>query len=158
MNETLIVGAILVVAWVGLLLLRVPSSIAFLSLLIGQLLSTEASSDLYEIIAGIVAIPELRYVQIALLLLPLVITIGLMRNRVSKSKRTIELVPSLFVAALTLVLLAPLLMPLQNLLDTVTNDQWTTYKSIIVIAAAASGLVSAYLSYPKPVKVDKHAK
>ena len=62
MNEALILGGIVLVLWVGLFLLRVPTSIAFLSLLIGQLLSTEASEDVYEFVASVLNIARIEYV------------------------------------------------------------------------------------------------
>jgi hypothetical protein len=159
MNELLILGGILAALWIGLLILRVPSSIAFLSLLIGQLLSTEASVDVYSFIGSILHISEIKYVQMALLLLPLLLTLLFLRGRVSKAKMGIEALPVLFVAALTILLLAPLLRPLQTILDAATKDQLEAYKSIIVIAASISGLLSAWLSYPKlHSKHDKHGK
>ncbi len=155
MNETLILGGIILVAWVGLLLLRVPSSIAFLSLLIGQLVSSEAGPDVYAFIGSAVRVNDSHYVQLALLVLPLFVTILLLRGRVAKHKLAIEAVPNLFVVALTMVLLAPLLPVLGAALDMATHDKLSAYKTIIVVAASVSGLLSAWLSYPKPNK-DKH--
>lgn len=157
----LILGGITAGLWLALLFLRVPSSIAFLSLLIGQLLSTEVDDDIYSLISSMMNVPDTRYVQIGLLVAPLVLTVLILHGRVAKSKVFIEAIPLLLLSALTLVLLGPLLDPLNNLLQTATNGQLTAYKSIIVVAASASGLVSAWLSYPKAVhlgKSKKHAK
>lgn len=160
MNETLILGGILLLLWLGLLLLRVPSSIALLSLLIGQLLSTEASADVYSFVGTITHVSQLQYVQVALLLLPLLLTILFLRGRVAKAKIFIEAVPTLLLAALTIVLLAPLLSQLNILLDIASKDQLEAYKSIIVVAASVSGLLSAWLSYPKSggKRHGKHGK
>ncbi len=155
MNETLILGGIIIVAWVGLLLLRVPSSIAFLSLLIGQLVSSETGSDVYARIGSTLRVNNNHYVQVALLILPLAVTILLLRGRVAKHKLAIEAVPDLFVVALTMLLLAPLLPALGAALDMATHDKLGSYKTIIVLAASVSGLLSAWLSYPKPHH-DKH--
>lgn len=158
MNELLILGGVSVVVWIGLLRLRVPSSIAFLSLLIGQLLANEASTEAYDLVSSVIQVSEVRYVQAALLLLPLLLTIVFLRMRVAKSKLVIEAVPALFVVALTAVLLAPLLPALDNLLDMATRDQLDTYRTIIVIAASVSGLLSAWLSYPKPAAGKESGK
>ena len=157
MNEALILGGIVLVLWVGLFLLRVPTSIAFLSLLIGQLLSTEASEDVYEFVASVLNIARIEYIKAVLLILPLLLTIGFLRNRVPKPKMLIELIPTLFIVSLTLVLIGPFIQPLQNLMEAATHDQLEAYKSIIVVAASISGLLSGWLSYPKPPK-DHHGK
>jgi hypothetical protein len=149
MNETLILGGIVVALWLGLLFLRVPSSIAFLSLLIGQLLSNEASADVYSFVGTVTHVSQLQYIQLALLLLPLLLTVLFLRGRVSKAKIVIEAVPMLLLAALTILLAAPLLSQLDILLDMASKDQVDAYKSIIVVAASVSGLLSAWLSYPK---------
>lgn len=154
----LILGGVTAGLWLALLFLRVPSSIAFLSLLIGQLLSTEVDDDIYSLISSMMNVPDTRYVQIGLLVAPLVLTVLILHGRVAKSKVFIEAIPLLLLSALTLVLLSPLLDPLNNLLQTVTNNQLTAYKSIIVVAASASGLVSAWLSYPKAAHLGKPKK
>lgn len=149
MTEMLILGGITAGLWLALLFLRVPSSIAFLSLLIGQLLSTQVDQDIIDLISSMINIPDHRYVQAGLLLLPLLLTVLILHHRVAKSKVFIEAVPLLLLSALTIILLAPLVTSLNTLLAMATNDQLTAYKSIIVVAASASGLVSAWLSYPK---------
>lgn len=157
MNPAIILGAIVLVSWVALLWLRVPSSIAFLSLLIGQLVSSEASPDVYSFISSTINVSETQYVQLALLVLPLLLTILLLRNRVPKSKVSIEAIPLLFVVALTVMLIAPLLPVLRDALDTATKGQLDAYKTIIIIAASVSGLISAWMSYPK-AHSDEHKK
>lgn len=160
MNETLILGGIVLVLWLFLLFLRVPSSIAFLSLLIGQLLSTEASADVYSFIGSVTNISQLEYVKVGLLLLPLLLTVLILKGRVAKSKLIIEGIPLLLLAALTILLLAPLLSQLNVFAQATSNNQLNAYRSIIVVAASASGLASAWFSYPKSLgkQRGKHAK
>ena len=158
MNEALILGGIILVLWLGMLLLRVPSSIAFFSLLIGQLLATEASDDVYGFVGSMVHVSRPEYVQAALLLLPLALTILILHGRVVKTKLFIEAVPLFLLAALAILLTAPLLSQLDILLDKASNDQVDAYKSIIVVAASISGLLSAWLSYPKHASKKKHGK
>lgn len=158
MNELLILGVVIVVAWFGLLLLRVPSSIAFLALLIGQLLANEASVEVYNFIGSVTKVSDLRLVQIGLLVLPLLLTLLFLRGRVPKSKMIIEAVPVLMVVALSAILISPLQPQLKSLLEMASNDRLDAYKSIIVIAASVSGLLSAWLSYPKAAHSDHHKK
>ena len=149
MNELLILGGILAALWLALLFLRVPSSIAFLSLLIGQLLSSEASADVYSFIGSVFKINDLKYIELALLLLPLLLTILFLKGRVAKSKLFIEAIPMLLLAALTIILVSPLLSQLNILLDMASKNQVDSYRSLVVVAASVSGLLSAWLSYPK---------
>jgi hypothetical protein len=160
MNEMLILGGVLLAGWAGLIWLRAPSSIAFLSLLIGQLLSTEASVDVYGLIGSLTSINDIRYIQATLLLLPLGLTLLLLRNRVAKSKVMIEALPLLFVVALTIVLVSSVIPEVKTSLDMATDDQLDAYKTIVVVAASVSGLLSAWLSYPKPAHKEhgKHGK
>ncbi len=149
MNEMLILGGIVLLAWFLLIWLRVPSSIAFLSLLIGQLLAAQASDNVYSFLLSALKIPEKDYIQAALMMLPLLLTLAFLRNHVAKSKLVIEAGPLLFIVALTIVLLAPFIAPLETLLNQATNNQVDAYKSMIVVAASVSGLLSAWLNYPK---------
>jgi hypothetical protein len=154
----LVLGAILIVIWVAILALRVPSFVAFFSLLVGQLLATEASSDVYEFVSSLLQIPEFRYVQIGLLFLPLLLTVLFLKGRVAKSKLYIEFIPALFVAATALMLFYPLAPELQKVLDSQTQDKTEYYKTIIIGAASVSGLLSAWLTYPKHHSDKKHGK
>lgn len=138
-------------------MLRVPSSIAFLSLLIGQLLTNEASVEVYNLVAALTPIGQLRDVQVILLLLPLLLTILFLKGRIPKSKLAIEALPTLFVVGLCVVLLSPVIQELKIFVDMATDDQADTYNTIIVIAASVSGLLSAWFSYPRPAH-DKHHK
>lgn len=144
----LILGGIVLGLWLIFLLLRVPSSIAFLSLLIGQLLASEASEDVYDFIGSIINVQQQEYVQITLLLLPLLLTVLFLRGRVVKSKMFIEAIPTLLLAALTVMLLAPLLDQLNVLINGSLKNQINDYRSIVIVAASISGLLSAWLSYP----------
>lgn len=157
MNELLILGGITLGAWLSLLFLRVPSSVAFLSVLIGQLLANQASDDVYDFVSAVAQINDPQYVKIGLQVLPLLLTALLMRNRVPKNKLYVEGVPILLVSALTIMLLGPLVPALNTLLITATHNQVDAYKSIIVVAASVAALLSAWLSYPK-VHHDKEKK
>lgn len=152
----LILGGIIVGFWLLLMYMRAPSSIAFLSILIGQLLSKEAGANVYDFVASVLQIKEPRFIEIALLLLPLILTVLILKNRVPQAKLYVEAVPLLLVSALTLSLLAPLVPELNDLINQATNNQLDSYKSLIVAASTVSALLSAWLSYPKIGKKKKH--
>lgn len=156
MNEMLILGGILAAVWLALMYMRVPSSIAFLSILIGQLLSQEAGANVYDFVTSILQINEARYLEMALLLLPLLLTVLFLRNHVPQAKLYVEAVPLLLVSALTLSLLGPLIPELNDLMVKATDNQIESYKSIIVVASTVSALLSAWLSYPKISTKKKH--
>lgn len=153
----LVLGGIVVVSWIVMLVLRVPASIAFLSLLIGQLLVSQAGPDVFSFVSSSANISDVRYVQMAMLLLPLLLTVLILRARVPASKLLFEAVPMLLVVALAVFLLAPLLFPLENLLNTATDGRANSYQSMVAAGASVAGLVSAWLSYPKPAN-GKHRK
>lgn len=158
MPEIVMLGAILAGLAIVLLALRVPSFVAFFSLLIGQLLATQSTNDVYDFAGSIVHLNDSRYVQIALLFLPVLLTILFLRGRVAKSKLVIEFIPALFVAATALVLLYPLVPEFQSKLDQITSGRIQMYQTAVIIAASISGLLSAWMSYPKPAhgKHEKH--
>jgi hypothetical protein len=79
-----------------------------------------------------------------------------MRGRVKKSQLPIELIPALFVALVGVLLAVPFIPELQTIVDSVTKDQSEQYRSVVLLAAAVSGLFSAWMSYPKPH--DKHGE
>lgn len=156
MEEMLILGGVVAVVWFAIIYLRVPSFAAFFSLLIGQLLNNEASSEAYDFASGVIGVSEFNYVKLALLLLPLAITILLLRGRRPKSKLALDLIPALFVALVAVLLAYPLIPGGEDLVEMATNDQVDRYKTVLLIAASISGLLSAWTSYPKTE--GKHGK
>jgi hypothetical protein len=151
-------GILFAVVLLAIVYLRVPSFVAFFSLLVGQLLATEASEDVYEFAGSVLNIAEFRYVQVALLLLPFLLTILFLKGRVPKSKLFIEILPAAFVSATAITLLYPLIPELQDALVSATEGRIDDYKTIVISAASISGLVSAWLTYPKHGSSDKHGK
>lgn len=156
MTELLILGGILAALWFVIVFLRVPAFAAFFSLLIGQLLSNEVSNQAYDFVGGVVGLSEFSYVKLSLLLLPLALTLLLLRGRRAKSKLALDLVPALFVSVVTVLLVYPLVPNGDNLVEMATNDQVERYKTVLLIAASIAGLLSAWTSYPKPE--GKHGK
>lgn len=137
--EVLIVPAVLAVVWIGILVLRVPTLPAFLSLLIGGLISSEVS----------LSISSSTATEIGLLVLPLAVTIFILRGRSPKSKLMMEFMPALAVAIVLVLFLYPSVNELRNGLDMVTNDKIADYRPWLLISSSILVLVNSLLAYPK---------
>ncbi len=134
----------------GILFLRVPAFAVLFSLLVGQVLSMQASGDVYSFIADLSGIARYEYVQTILLLLPFILTLVFLRGRAPKGKLAYELLPAVFASITLLVLLYPNVQFVRTILDIATNDQIEGYTSATLIIASVLGLVSVWISYPKP--------
>ncbi len=141
-----------------MLYLRVPVFAVLFSLLVGQVLSLQAGSDVYSFIADLTGLAKLAYVQIALLLLPVVLTVVFLRGRTEKNKLAFELLPAVFTSLTLLLLLYPNLPFMRDILDGATNNQIDGYRSVSLIIASVLGLVSVWISFPKTHHKGKHDK
>lgn len=150
-------AAVVVALWLALLYLRVPSTIVFFSLLVGQLLATQLGSETSDLIDQYTNVPDFRYILTSLLIIPVIITVLFLRGRVSSSKRIIEALP-LLLCALSLVIFVDNYYSFSSKLPQDQVQLLETYESLIVSAGAVLSLVSAWLSYPKPHKSKHHKK
>ena len=135
--------------WIFLLFQRVPAMALFFSLLVGQILSTEISGEVYSIIAGVLNINDYGQVQLGLLLIPVILTILFLRHKVPRSKFLIEAIPMLFVVAAAAIFVYPHVRPIQDVLEEITDHKVETYKNVIITIASLSSLFSAWFSYPQ---------
>ena len=157
-NELIVLAVIVLVFWGGILLLRIPAFAVLFSLLVGEVLSTKGGEDAYRFASGVSGVAQFQYIQIALLVLPLILTAVFLKGRVQKSKIVYEVVPALFGAITLLLLLYPLVPVLKNTMDMALNDQIDRYGSISLIIASILGLVSVWISFPKGNSGSKHEK
>ncbi len=145
-NELIIVAIILAIVWIGILVLRVPAFVAFFSLLVGQVLSTELALN----------ISGFKYSQVVLLVLPLAVTMFLLRGRVPKSKLLVEFLPAFSVAVVLMLFLYPMIYALSAALDIVTNNRLMDYKSWLLVISSVLILTTALLNYPKSHEGKHH--
>ena len=145
-NELIIVAIILAIVWIGILVLRVPAFVAFFSLLVGQVLSTELSLN----------ISGFKYSQVVLLVFPLAVTMFLLRGRVPKSKLLVEFLPAFSVAVVLMLFLYPMIYALSVALDIVTNNRLMDYKSWLLVISSVLILTTALLNYPKSHEGKHH--
>jgi len=157
MDNAFVLIGIVAAIWIFLVLMQVPATVVFFSILVGQLLAVQLSDETYDLVTQYTSIPDFRYVQVALLLTPVVITILFLRGRVSKSKRLIEAVP-LLLAAASITIFIDNYFAISRSLPTDQSTLLRTYESLVVSAGAVLSLVSAWFSYPKPHKDKKHKK
>lgn len=134
----------------GILYFRVPAFAVIYSLLVGQVLSMQASADIYKFITDLFNLGKYDYVQVALLILPIILTVMFLKGRAAKNRLMYELVPAVFAAIALLVLLYPYVPFVRTLLDIATSDQIEGYRSASLIIASVLGLVSVWVSFPKP--------
>jgi hypothetical protein len=152
-NAIILIGGI-VILWAVLVFLRAPATVIFFSLLVGQLLASQLADEVYDLMSGS-SFADTSYISVGLLILPVLITLLLLRDHVSKSRRLIEAGPLLLAAASIIIFVDNYLDLSQNL----KPDQASllqTYEQLIVSVGAVSSLVSSWLNYPKPGKHKKH--
>lgn len=154
--ESIVLAVVVLGMAVGLLLLRVPIFAALFSLLVGQVLSAQASSDVYGFLASLSGFLTYQYVQAGLLILPLALTVFFLKGRMDKSRIIFEAIPALFVGVTALLLLYPLLPFIANFLDMGTEGQIKNFRSLALIVASVLGLVSVWISVPKKHVEGKH--
>lgn len=155
-TELIVVAAGVAVLWFGLLYLRVPTFAALFSVLVGQMLSSQAGQDAYQFASSVSGVAEFQYVQIALLVLPLILTLFFLKGRLPKSRIIMEAMPALFTAITLLLLVYPLLPVLKTAVDIATNDRIEQYTMLAYIGASILGLISVWTSFPKSHGDSKH--
>jgi hypothetical protein len=146
MNDTFLIIGIVAALWAIFLFVRAPAATLFLSLLTGQLLATQASAQIYSWVNPFFAINDFRYLQLALLVVPVLITLFFLRGRVSKAKLPFEAVPYLLIAAAGVLIAVDYSWALQQKVQSVQN-QFGDYRAIVIIAASVFSLVSAWTTH-----------
>jgi len=147
-NDLIIPIAALAGAWLVFVILRAPSIVLFLSLLIGQVLSVQQSGQVYAWIEPIVHVKDIKYLQLAILLLPVILTLLILKDRITKPKLTMEAIPYLFIAAAGVLFASDYIFALQQKIQ-MSEQQFGSYKSVVIAVASISTLVSAWLTYPR---------
>ncbi len=140
--------------WVVFLLLRAPSIVLFMSILSGQILATQAHFQVYNWLNPFIKITDERYLQLALFVLPVILTLIIMRRKIAKSKITIELIPYALVAILGVLLAGDYSWLLQTKLHS-AQEAIGNYRSLVIVVATISTLVSAWINYPSANKKKK---
>ncbi len=146
----------LIVIFLILIYFRVPAIILFLSLFVGQLLSTQVGEYAESFGQEYLHINNYEYIQVTLLLAPTLLSILLLRFRVTKSKLPMEALSYVLIALMGLIFASDTLFSLKEVVSTI-ETQWNFDKSAILAVASVVILINAWLTYPK-VHQKKHAK
>lgn len=156
MDNTVVLLGSVVAIWLAFVFLRAPATVLFFALLVGQLMSEQLSEEAFKLVNEYATLSDVRYMYVALLVAPLILTLLILRNRVSRSKRIIELIPLLLAAVSTMIFIDNYLSLSQNLPEQ-QSTLLKTYEGVVVSAGAVLSLVSSWFSYPHLHK-DKHKK
>lgn len=156
MNESLVLGIIVLILWIFVAYLRVPATVLFLSILVGKLFAEELSLVVYDFITSAIPVLNAQLLQLILLVLPTVLTVLLLKNTVPKSKTLINAVPLL----LSLITLGLFINPYFDVVGSLQEQQriiLTDNQSYIVSLAGALTLLSAWLPHLKKPAKHKQA-
>ncbi len=96
----------------------------------------------------IVRVENIEYMQLAILILPVALTLLIMKDRITKPKLTIEAIPYAFIAALAVLFASDYIFTLQQQIQ-LSEDQFGSYKPLVVAIASISSLITAWITYPK---------
>ncbi len=156
-NMQIILVLAVLLGLIGLILyLRVPSHAVVLSVLIGYILSSQVSSDIYGFVAKVSGLGDYQNTQIGLLVLPLLLSILFLRGR-ARGKIAIN-VGLVTVAMILLAMFLYKLVPIiKTNLDIASYGQIDGYKNFIIIACGLLALFFTWLSLPKHIH-DEHGK
>lgn len=152
MNELLTLAIVPTALWLILVFLRVRGVTLVLSILVGKLLADELSPKLYGSFGGL---HDMRQMQLALLLLPVALTIILTRGKTPKSKTLFNGLALLF-GSLSIILLALPYLDISSKINDTGQNIIDSYQSYILCAAGGVALVLAWL--PDLKREKKHKK
>ena len=155
MNETLVLGLIVLVLWALVTYWRVPAVVLLSSILIGKLLADELSPDVYGVISGVLPALSSQMLQAGLLILPVALTILFLKGTSPKSMMLFNAVP-LLLCLVTLCLFVNPYFDVVGRLDEQQRVILTDNQSYIVSFAGVLTLISAWIPHFK--KADKHKK
>jgi hypothetical protein len=155
MNELLTLAIVPAGLWLLLVFLRVRGVAFIFSILVGKLLSEELAGNVSGWLGNFSNISDIRQIQLALLLLPVVLTVILTRSKTPKSKILVNAVLLLF-GAVSLVLLALPYTDLSGRLGETGQNIVSSYQSYIICAAGIVALVFTWL--PDLKKREKHKR
>lgn len=150
MSGIIAVGLIIILTTFAIVKLRVPAALVFFSLLVGQLLVSQVSEDVYFFINSAAQNIGIEWVKLLLLLLPVILTFLFLKESVSKAKILVEFVPAILTGMVVVLLVYPSIPVLQTALNsTPIWQQIDMYKSLITFTASIACLVTSWMSFSK---------
>ena len=168
MTPTIILGAIVTVPVLLLMLLRSNAALVFLSLCLGDVLVQFVADDASSFVSLVHSSPlthsvptDNNTIRLALLLLPVILTMLFMIKTVRGAKLVFNLLPAVGVGLLGALLIVPLLGPglSHNILVSPLWTQLTRAQNLIVGSSALICLLFLWLQRPRSGgNEEKHGK
>ena len=165
MTYLLVLAALAFVPLAAILILRVNGAIAFMGLCVGSVLDTYTASDVNAVFSSMSTsrtLANFQWVQIALLIVPFVLTILFTRGSVNGGKKVTNVLPALASGLLFALLLTPLLSAnVQHKIHAVSFwHQLSNLQTAVVLGGAAFSLLFLLLTHrthhEDPKKHGKH--
>lgn len=158
-----ITAGLILLPLVLVLVLRAHGAIAFMSLCLGSVLATYAAPDMTDFLTQFAGSSQLlteQWVQIGLLMLPLVLVLLFTRKAVSGSKQMLNFLPALATGLLLALLVIPLLpSDLQHGIE--QYDAWqtlTNLRTAVLLGGAFFSLMSLLMTGRPSKSEEKHKK
>jgi lysylphosphatidylglycerol synthetase-like protein (DUF2156 family) len=147
MTYLIVLAALALLPVAAIVALRVNGAIAFMSLCLGSVLVTYTASDATDLLTSFSAkhntLTTNQWVQLALLVVPFVLTILFTRGSVKGGKRLTNVLPAMASGLLFALLLVPLLSAnVQRQID--KQSAWTQLSNLqtsVILAGAVFSLV-----------------
>ena len=146
MTFTLILIAVALLPALLVLLFRAHGAIAFMSLCLGSVLATYVAGDVTDFMTGIMSLDALgsgEWVKLALLVLPLLLSLLFTTRTVRGHQQLINVLPAL-AAGLLLVLLVEPLLPANVQEQIETNVIWDTLNNLQTAVLLAGAFFSQF--------------
>lgn len=157
----IVLAALALVPVLAITLLRVNGAIAFMSLCLGSVLVTYTSSDVDTVFTSFVnknALVTNQWVQLALLVLPFLLTLLFTRASVKGAKRFTNFLPALATGLLFALLVVPLL-PTDMQHHIHSQQAWhqlSNLQTAVILSGALFSLVFLLFTHRK--KPDEEGK
>jgi zinc transporter ZupT len=161
MTPLVMLAALAVIPLLAILLLRVNGAIAFMSLCLGSVLVTYTSGDVDTVFTSFAtkdALATNQWVQLALLVVPFLLTVLFTRRSVKKGlKSAVNFLPALATGLLCVLFVVPLLPSgLQHQLQ--HPEAWhqlSNAQTGVILGGAVSSLVFLLLTHRKRKSSDE---
>jgi zinc transporter ZupT len=162
MTYLVILGALALIPTLIVLLLRVNGAIAFMGLCLGSVLVTYTSSDVTSLLASMSpnenVLTTSQWVQLALLIIPFLLTVLFTRGSVRGGKKVVNILPALASGLLCTLLAVPLLPAAiqRNIHQQTAWHQLSNAQTAVILAGALFSLV--FLLFTHRRKHDEEGK
>jgi hypothetical protein len=150
MNTVIIFGAIVACVSALIILAKVPAALVYFSLLVGQLLISHAGSDVYGFVSAGLGNVGIQWIQLGLLLLPVMLTMLFLKGSVKGAVLALEIIPAVLTGLVLVLLTVPLIPNAYTSLQ--SNPVWKqieTYQGLLVFTTSLACLLTVWFSYPK---------